>query len=536
MEWCVSAAPFMPDALDQLAAQARRLSLEGKPEEALWLLAAFVRTLNTAPGVPGNLFGSPALDALWGELAQELPEPLPQQSAISPDPEAQIYVVSDIASTGGHTRLLLDMIRAQAERPQTVLLTNLFDRSALAAEAAGLVPENVAAIELAPEGSLLGKIHWLTHALERQPKARVFLLPHHEDIAALAAVRRAARARVFFCHHADHHLALGLHVPAWRHLDVTAYSHAHCRHSLGVQNVAYLPLISAIVPAREQAEFAASPGEAAFVTCSAGSPGKFARDYVFSYVEMIAQRLASFGGSHVHIGGLGEKEKTRLQRACAERGLEAARFREVPFVPSLAQAMAEEKVSVYLTSFPIAGARTAIEVMSSGTPILGHRHFASDFLGGQGQLPEGTPIWHCAADFLERLAEMAPEKQRALAAANRAFWERCHHPARLAECLADDSFDLPPPPRAEAQRIDPLRLFLAGRSAEAALWDSLAHYAESHIALAEAKGKAAALKQSLLKASERVVRLKEEHPAQQTPWTWKLLRPLARLEGWWRRR
>lgn len=525
----------MPDALDQLAAQARRLSAEGKPEEALWVLAAFVRSLNDKPGTAGNLHGSPTLDALWTELALSLPAALPDKTPPASGETSQIYVVSDVASIGGHTRLLADMMQAQAGRTQTVLFTNFFDRAALPDDAARLLPEDLASIALAPAGPLVGKIQWLAQELQRHPGARVFLLAHHEDVAAVAGVCRAAPRRVFFCHHADHHLALGLYVPGWRHLDVTAYSHDHCRHGLCVQEVAYLPLISSAVPVREGRGFAASPHEDTFVTCSAGSAGKFAGDYMFPYTDMIAERLAVFGGSHVHIGGLTGKSKGQLLWAFAQRGLDPARFREVPFVPSLAEAMGQENVSVYLTSFPIAGARSAIEVMASGTPILGHKHFTSDFLGGQGQLPDGAPVWQDASDFLKKLAGMTPQKQRELGAANRAFWERYHHPQRLAECLADDAFALVPPPRREAEYSDPLRLFLAGQAADMSLW-GMAQQAENHTALIEAKGKIAALKQSLLKASERVVRLKEEHPSKQTPLAWKLGRPLMNLERWLRRR
>jgi hypothetical protein len=528
----------MSDPLLELSQRLEVMRAQGDWEEAFGLVADFVRMVNAHPAAAGRLAGSPRLDALLRGLIEAMPSE-PGAAGRGDDPGAgaeQVYVATAVHAAGGHSRMLEDMVAAQPRVAHRVLLTNL-ENQAPSAEAVARLQALGAAVEVAPDGPWLAKIDWLTGALAAGPRSRVFLLCHHEDVVALAAGVRSRHPRVWFIHHADHHLAAGLFLADWQHLDVSGFSFRQCRDRLGVGRTGYLPLVSPLVSPRTIPDGAAGPQDPGFVTGSSGQAGKFDAGYAFPYPVLIAGRLAAAAGTHVHIGGLSAAGRELFEWEAARLGVDPARLREIAHVPSLAEAMAAETVSVYIGSFPIAGARATIEVLSTGTPVLGHRHLASEYLGGQGLLPEAVPVWSTPEEFFDALAAFDGPTQRRVGEAGRAHWEAFHHPRFLVAALADPDVRAEPPPRRSSPPTDPLHEFFDRQRGGSAA-DVLAaagHHRRVVARVERLEARQQELRDSLARARARGDRLKAAHPEVAAPLTWRWLRPLARLESRWRR-
>lgn len=108
----------------------------------------------------------------------------------------------------------------------------------------------------------------------------------------------------------------------------------------------------------------------------------------------------------------------------------------MPWTPSLARALWEHGCDLYLSSFPIDGARTNAEVLASATPHLrfSARHPASaagDDLGNTGGL-----VWRNWEDLAGHLRDMAHATAlEEASAAMRRVYEARHHPGVFADTL-----------------------------------------------------------------------------------------------------
>ena len=519
----------MPDPLETLAATLDDAIASSDAEGALRQIVAFVQSVNADPTAAGHVFGSRRLDALLERAASTLP---PVEGAVADAGDAtQLYVATEIYLTGGHTRVLEDYIAAQPGRPHQVLLTNLHARPPCPEtlkrfEAVG------ASVEWPDEPGLVHAAQWVAAHLARHPPARVFMFVHHEDAAAWAGCLRARPEQLYLCHHADHHLALGLYLPGVRSIELTSFSFHHSRDVLGLANPIHIPLISREIAARPAGDFTASPGEAAFVTCSSGNPGKFRGDYRHTYPNIITERLARFGGRHVHIGGLDEVGMAELISACSKLRVDPARFERVGHVPDLGAAMGLNRVSVYLSSFPIVGGRAAIEVMASGTPIIGHHHHWSEFLGGECLLPTEAPAWRSPADLWEILGAMTPARQVQLGLIGRRHWEQNHRPEILNRCLAGEVSGIPARPRNRAAIPDALDDFFARRGHGPGFATQL--NATDRVLVLEQK--LARAQAALEKSREEVQRLRRARNKPAPGWIERVFRPLAKLENSVRKR
>ncbi|MGI8603275.1 MAG: hypothetical protein ACR2OZ_09780, partial [Verrucomicrobiales bacterium] len=429
----------MSSALDELQATVSSAAHAGRWSNGLDTLANFVRLINSDPASAGKIYESRPLDGLCLEIARGMArdENWDQRPRSEADRETQVYVATELYESGGHTRVLEDFIAAQPGRRHLILLTKLHGRTTRAKIEARFAAPNVV-VECAPAHDAAETVRWLAGRLQALAEARIFLFTHHEDAVAVTACASITLARLYFYHHADHHLALGLHLPGAVHLDLTPFSFFHCRDAARLSRVTYLPLTTPEVAARPPAEFCLSPTEAGLVTCSCGSEGKFTAPYDFNYFDLMAQALAQTRGSHVHIGPLSGDMVTRFHERLASWGVAAERVRLVTQVPSLAAALSEFNVSLYLGSWPLGGARAIIEALGTGTPVLVHQNYTHEYLGGQTLLPPRGLIWRTPNELFDILQNVTRAELQDQSRHSREHWEIYHRGQHLSRWLAPE--------------------------------------------------------------------------------------------------
>ena len=378
-------------------------------------------------------------------------------AALSQD--LQVYLATELYSTGGHTAVIADYIAAQPGKKHRILITDFneqCDREAIATRFAHLPVE----IRWGPSTRRVEAMHWVLEEFHRCPGARTFLFNHHIDSASIAAATAASKTTdLYYCHHADHHLALGVHMEGATHIDLSPFSFHHCRDDLGVRENIYIPLTADI-------SAPPSPGYPSLIkTACCGSPTKFNQPYAYSYFELLPSIISASGGSHTHIGFLDDQTLEQITGALEKEKIDPTRFIYVPHTPCLWKALQDHEISLYITSFPITGYKAGIEVMAAGIPVLVHDHYSHEQITCRDMLYPGALTWRTPKELIATLKNLTPELLADHRPRSRAHFDSEHSPARLAEILNSPTLQTSVSVPASRQPFTPdlLRTFLDQR-------------------------------------------------------------------------
>jgi hypothetical protein len=444
-------------ALAAYAGTVREQITLGNLELALGDVALRAEAMKNDPLAFSRVLGSATLDILCAELGAAVFDRVESAHGahrISSGAHA-VYVCTETLSSGGHTRVVSDLIRAAPGYTHHVVLTNLWERP----EQFTQEFESLGArITILPKASILEKLRLLTNFLDGFERARVFLLNHHQDSVAVAAVGANSRHERFFIHHCDYLFCLGVFLPGVVHVDLHTMGFHDCRNTLKIDANVYWPLTCDSSNTIRTGDFL---GYGSLVTCCCGSEHKFTGRYPIDYFDTVAAILRTRSGKHIHIGPIGDHHKRRLLDTLTANGVALDRFQHIAHVANLRTALLDLKVDAYMVSFPVGGGRAIIEAMSAGVPVVGHLHHHNNVLGGTDLLPKIAPVWSNVQELLAILQSLDRDRLVALSAASRERYETFHHPRLLARALAGDP--LSPPPR-RASDIEPMQVFLFEKS------------------------------------------------------------------------
>ena len=439
------------------ATQAIGLSIKaGDVAAALRGIERLVQRIYCEPLNTALIFADPLLDATCQWLGYESLQANSVAFALAGNaPAAQpgqvVCVVSRLQRAGGHTAVLAEILSSPDFKnlPVTVLLTGV--GGATAADALtlrfGHLPQ--VRFERAPRFSRLRKLGWLQQRLHQLQPTDVWLVNHHHDSVAVAAVQPDQGYSLHYLHHGDHHLCLGVYLGYGAHIDLHPMGFRNCRCVLGIAHNSYLPLTAPDRGVRTSATphaaahatpAAAAVGKPRLVTCTAAGANKVAVPYWLSYLQVIPLVLAQTQGVHVHIGKLGRLYRLRMAWALWRKGIAANRFCYVAQVDSVWRALQLHQVDLYLTSFPYGGAKTMVEVMGAGVPMAVHVHSTRPFLSAIDMAPEGSLFWRSPRELLELLEWLATQGKASLHQMGqqaRACYENNHLPAYLQTRVAD---------------------------------------------------------------------------------------------------
>ena len=363
--------------LDRLEEAVKASVSRGRYGDAMDQIKAFVEYVINDPETVGAVFASRELDALCTDIARAYYAGNRGTSGIHGG--GTVILASELVRAGGHVELIKDYLAMGVfESPVRVALTDLFNR---------IEPGDIDSwasllgceVYVAREAELDGKLGAVSTWIRDWNPSTIVTLGHNQDVVAIVAAHAPGAEKRYYIHHGDHHLSLGVTCEAFYHVDLHNMAYDLCGNEIGVAGQLYWP-ISAVRPAEVKA---VSLGRGALTTCSCGRMSKFeSGTYALRYERAVASILGASGGYHVHIGELSEAFLEKIYVELDIKRISHDRLIHIDWVPSLARALIDNAVDVYVSSFPLGGGKALIEAMSVGVPVVTHESYRSRYHSG----------------------------------------------------------------------------------------------------------------------------------------------------------
>ena len=420
----------------------------GSINTALRLVHDFVERIVTEPICTAQVFASRNLDELCLRIGhRNLASLIAPQFDRWPDRKdgpIVVYLVSRLQRSGGHSRLVQDFIRAQPGKAHLILSTGVggpSDEDYFSKVYAGNARVQ---FMTAPHKSLQSRLTWVQSMLAFSQPEHTYLLNHHQDCVAAAALVPEHGLKGSFLHHGDHHLCLGVHLDHLTHVDLHSMGYHYCRDVLSVDN-RYLPLTF------EDKHFAPVQTEFAdgghLTTATVARFNKIEIPYYVSYLDTIPRVLKVTGGRHIHIGKLTPWGLRAMRARMRKHGVAEDRLIYIEWTPSVWKSLQEHAVDVYIASFPYGAGLTLIEALGAGVPVIMHQHMYSRVLSALELAYPEAFSWADPEDLLAHLAALVPETLEREKRLSRLRYEEFHRPEILEAYLRDPgSIQLTIPP------------------------------------------------------------------------------------------
>ena len=386
--------------------------------------------LHRQPELGRRALGAAGWDWQLWQAGRELPGQYPKVDGPTPATAGcDVYLATQIYAQGGHTALIGDFVRAldgdEGGRSH-VVATNIHGHNKPnvaenVRHRLGLPLDHITILDGPSPADRLGQL--VRRLRDLQPR-RLFLFHHPEDPLACMVAHPDFAPECIMVHHADGTPSFGLYLPGVKLIELNPIAAAMSR--LAGLDPALLPLTSPD-PGPRPSGFLARGN---LVTASSGTQNKFTRPHAYGYAETVGRVLQATGGWHLHVGPLDTEMLARLHQSLERANVPADRLIHVPWVPSLARCLWDHGCDLYLSSFPVDGARTNIEVFASATPHLRHTTRADD------RMIDGGLTWRTWDDLAATLATLAhrgvlEERSRLM----RRVYDQHHHPRVFAQSL-----------------------------------------------------------------------------------------------------
>jgi len=439
---------FVDKSVRALITRAEVALDRGSINIALRLVHGFVEQIVTEPICTAQVFASRNLDQLCLRIGrQNLASLIAPQFDFWSDRKngpIVVYLVSRLQRSGGHSRLVQDFIRAQPEKAHLILSTGVGGPSDEFYLSKVYADDDSVRVMTAPHKDLQTRLTWMQSMLACSQPEHIYLLNHHQDSVAVAALVPELGLKGSFLHHGDHHLCLGVHLDHLTHVDLHPMGYHYCRDELGVDN-RYVPLTfedKHFVPV--QTEFASG---GCLTTATAARSNKIEIPYYVSYLDVIPRVLKVTGGRHIHIGKLTPWALRRMRANMRKNGVPEDRLIYIEWTPSVWKSLQEHSVDVYIASFPYGAGLTLIEALGAGVPVIMHQHVYSRVLSGLELAYPEAFRWADPDVLLSHMATLEPERLEREKRLSRQRYETFHRPEILSAYLYDpESMQLPIPP------------------------------------------------------------------------------------------
>jgi hypothetical protein len=431
--------------------------------KALEAIQTFATDIILDPASVGRIFVSPELDKLCKYIGEE--KVVNTVSDQYRERSGTVILASEISKVGGHTELIKDIVRLQIfDGPVSLVLTDFITRvePKLLFDFSNeyKIPIKVSRGEN-PDVKFTNTLHLIYSCASK----RLVLLNNNEDSSLVAAAFAAKAAgwinEVVYIHHGDHHLSLGASSVEFIHIDPHQMGYFQCKNEFGNRPNRYWPLTVNIdkVPTR----VASFMSTGCLVTCSSGRAEKFEQGaYLYDYWTLIPQFIARGKGVHIHIGELLSEQYERLCAEMSLLGLSIDRFVHIPWVDSVARALVEYKVDLYISSFPLGGGKATLEAMASGTPLLMHESYLSRFHGGVDIAYPDAFVWRDESEFLSVLNGLDGDVLLQHSIKAKAHFDKFHDKGVLIKCCDfSHSIDEKLIPPLRVYRVNTLQRYLA---------------------------------------------------------------------------
>lgn len=274
-----------------------------------------------------------------------------------------VFICTEIYSTGGHTRILEDII-SKLSGPSAIILTDIFDRYATGKLNFNYTVKNLknTSIIALPKMSLVDKVRNLYDVLKTIKAKSITLIAHHQDVIAYSSCNSRVKIPQLFIHHADHNPTLGATIKHYKHIDLNNALYRLCQDAGEVQPY--------ILPMTSKKQFKNYVHKSNYSTATSGSFNKFCTYGELSFANIVKTILTSSTGNHYHIGSIPDEYLKYIDIALTTAGIDSYRFKYLGNVNSLTDALLKNDVDIYITSAPTGGGKAFVDATSCGIAIF----------------------------------------------------------------------------------------------------------------------------------------------------------------------
>jgi len=351
------------NGLEALEALLERNEIEAFLKEA----QGFVYRMWTTPAIKGKALLIPQMDALLERAARHFNRSQrPRESAL----QLVAHIATEIYTTGGHTRLIENMVRALPEYRHVLVLTDSVENYRQGRLALDTLKErfDILGVEILTlsGATLTEKTAELAGLIESLAPQAAVLTAHHFDVVANAGITGNSAPRVIFIHHGDDLPSLGATRADLIHADLNPAS-LHVCMTEGLLTPAYLNLTV------KDCGVVHAPQRDTLIGATCGAPYKYSGVSLFSYAALLAALFAAGVEKIFHIGTMPQEQMAQVRSDLAKAGQDAQRIIFMPNTPSLAPALKKVAPDFFLGSHPIGGGTAMTEAMSLGLAIIATR-------------------------------------------------------------------------------------------------------------------------------------------------------------------
>ena len=338
-------------------------------DDAESLLGAVLANVFQARSVTeGRVLHTPTLDALVDRIGRGVAS---YDTLEPPHPGSHVIVGTEFYTFGGHGLIARQL---QQHTRASVVCTDLHRR--YETRSADVVPvgEKFMAIK---EPDLVGRVRALRTMLLALRPQTVWLLAHHYDVVACAAVHGLYPGTKVFVHHADHSVSLGSARRDYVHIDLefpTMGTIAGFCRAVGKVHPVVVPMsgsadiAESVDPARAQTKLDGMLQRKRLASVTAGTPNKFRFDGPLALPTVLGRLFASRRlARHLHIGQLPADAVETIQREARAHGVD---FRHMPVSSAFAADLVEYDADLYLGSFPVGGGSAMLAAIACGMLAL----------------------------------------------------------------------------------------------------------------------------------------------------------------------
>ncbi len=399
--------------------------------------------------------------ALSAKMAQAYPT---SGAIIGFDRPANVYVVTEIYRTGGHRRLIEQIINSRPDERHIVLFTGALDTNRdyghqrmIEAGAFPVFPDK--------QLGLFDRLTWLREKLSAYAAQRVYAAHHPEDVLASIALHEQAERlgpRLYVIRHADTVPSVGVDLPLATHLAIRPEQMQQIRERQPQSHVFVLPLTldrpgpfettgetNRSQPEDEDGDEDENDGarkptkfepfaSGTFVTATAGTPHKFETDGPLGLPAVLTRVLRTTRGNHVHYGPMPDAMRDAIHRALKKAGVPKSRVKFAGEVDAVAEALVEDQVDLFLGSFPIGGAMTMLEAAAASVPIAvygGDVGDAERYVSGRDFGPDAKIMWQTPDELYSLLGETWQDELVELSKSSERWFMKSGRSSRLPRRL-----------------------------------------------------------------------------------------------------
>lgn len=416
-------------------AQAKVACQAGKASDVITAVEKVYRILGRRNGLSPFPAGLREADQLLEKIGSDLWDSRVTQCSAEPALSGNLLIASSLFTTGGHTATIKDLADNLSEPPVALWLTQPITTGAKKISDRAIRRTGLETIvRTFVGGSPLEKARQMIDALAELKPARVFLSHFSSDCAAVLVAAAALKmgSRVCLLHFADKNPTSGLFLSGIDIIDFTPRACAFTRDMLKLRS-AFVPL-TCPDPGVESPHFLS---KVQLTTAVSGSLGKVKGMRGPDYPVLVAGLLQATSGYHVHIGPLSKKMLVAIRFILFRKKISCDRFKWIAQAPTLIQALREHHIDLVINTYPAGGARTAVEVMAAGLPMMWHSPTPElDNLFAQTRYPDAF-IWRNQEELFSRLQSADRSWLEEQGGAARKFYEDNHHPRHWQAALVD---------------------------------------------------------------------------------------------------